>query len=209
MELKQYKAAIEAMLFAFAQPVSSESIALVLEIETGVVDGLLKTISDELCNEDRGLVLLHLEDKWQLSTKSEYGDYIKKVIDTRRNTPLSQAAMEVLAIIAYNQPVSRSFIEQVRGIDSSHTVHTLVQKGLIEEAGRLDLPGKPVSFRTTDVFLRTFGISSLSQLPSLHSEEVVQEEQTENSEDEDVVFADMAQIIDDNDILNAAQAIQE
>ena len=92
-------------------------------------------------------------------------------MDTRRNTPLSPAALEVLAIIAYNQPVSRSFIEQVRGVDSSSTVQTLVQKGLIEEAGRLDLPGRPVSFRTTDVFLRTFGIASLAELPPLHGDD--------------------------------------
>lgn len=92
---------------------------------------------------------------------------ISKISWTRgRNTPLSPAALEVLAIIAYNQPVSRSFIEQVRGVDSSSTVQTLVQKGLIEEAGRLDLPGRPVSFRTTDVFLRTFGIASLAELPA-------------------------------------------
>ena len=96
------------------------------------------------------------------------------MLDNRRNTPLSQAALEVLAIIAYNQPVSRGFVEQVRGVDSSSTISKLIEKGLVEEAGRLDLPGHPVSFRTTDVFLRTFGLATLEQLPPLHEDAVVQ-----------------------------------
>ncbi len=171
MDIKEYKAAIEAMLFAHAEPVSSAQIALVLEVETNVVDGLINAIRDDLSKKDRGIELIKLDGRWQFCTKSQYGEQIKKLMDTRRNAPLSPAAMEVLAIIAYNQPVSRSFIEQVRGVDSSHTVHTLIQKGLIEEAGRLDLPGKPVSFKTSDVFLRTFGIASLTDLPELHSED--------------------------------------
>ncbi len=174
MDLKEYKAAIEAMLFAYAEPVSSAQIALVLEVETNVVDGLINSIRDDLSEKNRGIELIKLNGRWQFCTKSDYGDYIKKLMDTRRNAPLSQAAMEVLAIIAYNQPVSRSFIEQVRGVDSSHTVHTLMQKGLIDEAGRLDLPGRPVSFKTSDMFLRTFGLTGLQDLPELHSEDGTQ-----------------------------------
>ena len=155
MDLKQTKAAVEAMLFAHAEPVTAERLAGVLGVEEDAVSRLLLSLRDDYEAEDRGLVLLQLEDRWQLATKTAYAPYIKDIMDTRRNTPLSPAALEVLAIIAYNQPVSRSFIEQVRGVDSSSTVQTLVQKGLIEEAGRLDLPGRPVSFRTTDVFLRT------------------------------------------------------
>ncbi len=154
MDLKQTKAAVEAMLFAHAEPVTAERLAGVLGVEEDAVSRLLLSLRDDYEAEDRGLVLLQLEDRWQLATKTAYAPYIKDIMDTRRNTPLSPAALEVLAIIAYNQPVSRSFIEQVRGVDSSSTVQTLVQKGLIEEAGRLDLPGRPVSFRTTDVFLR-------------------------------------------------------
>ncbi len=195
MDIKEYKAAIEAMLFAYAEPISSAQIALVLEVETNTVDGLIKTIQDDLSLSDRGIELIKIDGRWQFCTKSEYGEHIKKLMDTRRNAPLSQAAMEVLAIIAYNQPVSRSFIEQVRGVDSSHTVHTLMIKGLIEEAGRLDLPGKPVSFKTSDVFLRSFGLSSLQDLPQLHSEdgmtglldnleEVQSQEDSESDKDE-------------------------
>ncbi|MEG0616796.1 MAG: SMC-Scp complex subunit ScpB [Oscillospiraceae bacterium] len=183
MDLKQYKAAIEAMLFAYAEPVSADKLANVLEIETSVVERLLMSIKDEYETSSHGIELLQLENEWQLATKSEYGAYIKAALDTRRNTPLTSAALEVLAIIAYNQPVSRSFIEQVRGVDSSSTVQTLLQKRLVEEAGRLDLPGRPVSFRTTDAFLRTFGIQSLSQLPSLHDEDVMPIQPNENGEE--------------------------
>ncbi|MEG1568439.1 MAG: SMC-Scp complex subunit ScpB [Oscillospiraceae bacterium] len=175
MDLKEYKAAVEAMLFAYAEPVSAERLAGVLAIELPVVERLLMSIKDDCEENDRGIMLIQLENEWQLATKSKYGDYIKEALDTRRNTPLTPAALEVLAIIAYNQPVSRSFIEQVRGVDSSSTVQTLMQKRLVEEAGRLDLPGRPVAFRTTDAFLRTFGISSLSELPSLHSDDILPE----------------------------------
>ena len=104
------------------------------------------------------------------------GEMVKRILDTRRNAPLSPAALEVLAIIAYNQPVSRSFIEQVRGVDSSSTVSKLMERGLIEEAGRLDLPGKPVAFRVTDTFLRVFGLGSLADLPPLHDDPQKEEE---------------------------------
>lgn len=170
MDLKTYKAAVEAVLFAYGEPVSAARIADVLSIEGAVVERLLLAIKDDLEADDRGLVLLTLEDRWQLSTKSEFGEYVRAAMDNRRNVPLTQAALEVLSVIAYNQPVSRSFIEQVRGVDSSSTVQNLLAKNLIEEAGRLDLPGRPISFRTTDVFLRTFGLSSLHELPPLREE---------------------------------------
>ena len=118
------------------------------------------------------MVLLRFEgDRWQLTTRPYYGDIVKHILDTRHNAPLSPAALEVLAVIAYNQPVSRSFIEQVRGVDSSSTVTKLLERGLIEEAGRLDLPGKPVAFRVTDTFLRVFGLGSLADLPPLHEDD--------------------------------------
>jgi segregation and condensation protein B len=170
MELKQMKAAVEAMLFAHGEPVSAERLAQVMELDIEDMERVLVMLSDEYAAAGRGLQLLRLEDRWQLATKQAYSAYIKQLMDTRRNAPLSGAALEVLAIIAYNQPVSRSFVEQVRGVDSSSTVQTLLQKGLIEEAGRLDLPGRPVAFRTTDVFLRTFGLSGLADLPPLHTE---------------------------------------
>ena len=170
MDLKQYKAAVEAMLFAYAEPISADKLAAALGIEAPVVERLLLALQDDYAQKDRGVQLLKLENRWQLATKSAYGDCVKKILDTRRNAPLSNAALETLTIIAYNQPVSRSFIEQVRGVDSSSTVASLVEKGLVEEAGRLDLPGRPVSFATTDNFLRVFGLPSLDQLPPLHED---------------------------------------
>lgn len=171
MELKQYQGALEAILFAHGEPIGTDRLAQALELEPEVVERLLLNLEKQLEKADRGLVLLRLEDRWQLATKNEYSTYVKRVLDNRRNAPLSQAALEVLSVIAYNQPVSRSFIDQVRGVDSSSVVAGLLEKGLVQEAGRLDLPGHPVSFATTDVFLRCFGLNSLNDLPSLHGED--------------------------------------
>lgn len=172
MSPQQKQAAVEAMLFAHAEPVTAQRVAEVLALEESEAQGLLQALQQTYDQDEaHGLCLLRLEDRWQMSTKTAYSAPVKEILDKRRNTPLSPAALEVLAIIAYNQPVSRSFVEQVRGVDSSSTVQTLIQKGLVEEAGRLDLPGRPVSFRTTDAFLRTFGIENLSQLPPLHGDD--------------------------------------
>lgn len=172
MDLNQAKAALEAVLFAHGEPLTAERIASILEIEEPLVDRLLLALKDECEEAHRGVQLIRLENAWQLATKPDCGEAVKRALDTRRNAPLSQAALEVLAIIAYNQPVSRSFVEQVRGgVDSSTTLAGLAEKGLIAEAGRLDLPGRPIAYQTTDGFLRAFGITSLTELPPLHSEE--------------------------------------
>lgn len=171
MELQWVKNALEALLFACGEPVTAAQLAQVLELDTETVQRLLLDMREEYAGPQRGIVLLQLEDRWQLSTKNEFGDAVKKMLDTRRNTPLSPAALEVLAIIAYNQPVSRSFIDQIRGVDSGSPVQTLIARGLIEEAGRLELPGRPISFVTTDTFLRCFGLSGLEDLPPLHEQE--------------------------------------
>lgn len=176
MDIKKLQASIEAILFAHAEPLSTFKLAELLEVEQETVERLMLSIRDACEDDGRGIQLIQLEGAWQFATKGEYGDVVKKALDNRRNTPLTPAALEVLAIIAYNQPVSRSFIEQVRGVDSSSTVANLVEKGLIAEAGRLDLPGKPVAFRTTDGFLRSFGLHSLSELPPLHSDEAQEDD---------------------------------
>ena len=175
MELNQLKGALEAVLFAHGEPVSTARLADVFEMDEAELSRVLAVMRDEYQAAGRGICLLRLEDSWQLATKPAFSSYVKRALDNRRNTPLSPAAMEVLAVIAYNQPVSRSFVEQVRGVDSTSTVQTLLQKGLIEEAGRLDLPGRPISFRTTDAFLRSFGLESLAQLPPLHSDDYMLE----------------------------------
>lgn len=176
MDVKECKGVLEAMLFAHAEPITAERLASVLEMDMDTVERVLCTMQSDYDKKDRGICLLNLGDSWQLATKDRFAGPVKKVMDTHRNAPLSQAALEVLAIIAYNQPVSRGFVEQVRGVDSSSTVANLMEKGLVEEAGRLDLPGRPISFRTTPAFLRTFGLQSLADLPALHKDIPKEEE---------------------------------
>lgn len=154
-----------AVLFAAAEPISPEKIASALELDGADVGRILKHMADKLDGDSSPVQILDLAGQYQLTTREEYTPYIRRVMNEKRNTPLSQAALEVLAAVAYNQPVTRAYIEQVRGVDSSSTVTSLVEKGLLEEAGRLELPGRPISYRTTALFLRTFGLSSLEELP--------------------------------------------
>ena len=170
MNQKKLRAAVEAMLFAYAEPIGADKLAQALQMPVSSVEPVLEELRTRYAREDSGLCLLHLNTRWQLATKTEWADCIRRLLDSRRAVPLGPAAMETLTVIAYNQPVSRAFIEQVRGVDSSSSVSSLLQKGLIEEAGRLDLPGHPVSFRTTDVFLRCFGLSSLADLPPVRGQ---------------------------------------
>lgn len=171
MNEAQRLGALEAMLFAHAEAVETARLADALRLPADQTRDLLLQLQQRYDEQESGLALLRFEpDRWQMTTRPYYGEMVKRILDTRRNAPLSPAALEVLAVIAYNQPVSRSFIEQVRGVDSSSTVTKLLEKGLIEEAGRLDLPGKPVAFQVTDSFLRVFGMGSLGDLPPLHDE---------------------------------------
>ena len=177
MNEQQRMGALEAMLFAHGEPVELARLADAMHAEPIQTQVLLEKLQSQYDDRDGGLVLLNFDDRWQMATRPYYGEIVKRILDARRNAPLSPAALEVLAVIAYNQPVSRSFIEQVRGVDSSSTVAKLLDKGLIEEAGRLDLPGKPVAFRVTDTFLRVFGLGSLADLPPLHDETAPQAEE--------------------------------
>ena len=175
MNQKQIRAAVEAMLFAYAEPIGADKLAQALQLPTASVESALEALHERCQKEDSGLCLLHLNTHWQLATKAEFAEMFisagRSRTFPRRSIPLGPAAMETLTVIAYNQPVSRAFIEQVRGVDSSSSVSGLLEKGLIEEAGRLDLPGRPVAFRTTDVFLRCFGLSSLEDLPPVRGTE--------------------------------------
>lgn len=167
MKIKELVKAFEAVLFASGEPMSIERLSSVFEITPEKVVEVADLLNEKLTVNDCGIVLLRLENTYQLATKAEFNEYIKKAFDMRRRTPLSNAALEVLAVVAYNQPVTKSFIEQVRGVDCSGVVTTLVEKGLIEERGRLELPGKPLLYGTTKNFLRCFGLSDLSDLPPL------------------------------------------
>ena len=171
MEIKQYQAAIEAILFASGEPVPVSRLALALELDEETTRRIAEDWAQDVNTREGGMTALRLDDQYQLCSSKAYAGYVRKAMDIRRNTPLSQAAMEVLAIIAYNQPVTRPFVEQVRGVDCSAVVQGLQQKGLIEEKGRMDLPGRPLLYGTTSNFLRCFGIASLDQLPPLPQKE--------------------------------------
>lgn len=168
---KDYFAKLEAIFFASGEPIASDKIADILEMTNKDAKELLDNFAAEYQKSERGIELVMLGDAYQLCTKREHNAVIKRALELKRNTPLSQAAMEVLAIIAYNQPVTKGFIEQVRGVDSSQTVNNLVDKGLVEEHGRLDMPGRPIAYKTTLDFLRCFGMHSLADLPSLPSDD--------------------------------------
>lgn len=168
--------AFEAVLFSGGEPLSIDRFSQVFDITPEKVVEVMEALSKKLNAKDKGVELVRMENTYQLATKKEYTGYIKKMFDIKRRTPLSPAALEVLAVVAYNQPVTKSFIEQVRGVDCSGVVTTLVEKGLIEERGRLELPGKPLLYGTTKNFLRCFGISDLTELPPLPKNEDASEE---------------------------------
>ncbi len=178
MEIKQYQAAIEAILFASGEPVPVSRLALALELDEETTARIAEDWAQDVNTRAGGITALRLGESFQLCSSKAYAGYVRKAMDIRRNTPLSQAAMEVLAIIAYNQPVTRPFVEQVRGVDCSAVMQGLQQKGLIEERGRMDLPGRPLLYGTTENFMRCFGISSLEQLPPLPQKQEAMEETT-------------------------------
>lgn len=165
---------LEAMLFAAGDPVEAGKLADVLELDIETVEKLLGTLGAQYDERNSGLMLIRIDNKYQLCTREVFSENVRKLMEIRKNAPLSNAAFEVLAIIAYNKTVTRSFIEQVRGVDCSGPVSSLVQKGLIEEKGRLDLPGRPLIYGTTDRFLRCFSINSLDDLPELPKTEEVE-----------------------------------
>ena len=169
MELKELEHTIEGILFAAGDPVPMERLAVTLEQDVETVERVCRGLADEYRYQRRGICLVRTENSWQMCTAPEYAPYIRKTLEHRKPPKLSQTALEVLAIVAYFQPVTRAYIEQIRGVDSSYTVGLLLERQLIEEAGRLPVPGRPMQFRTTHHFLRTFGLTSLEELPELPS----------------------------------------
>ena len=175
---------IEAILFANGASIDPQRIATTLEITEKQAQKALENLKNEYENANRGITIVKLKDSYQMVTVKEYAPQIRKAMDLRRNTPLSQAALEVLAVVAYNQPVTKSFVEQIRGVDCSGVIGSLTAKDLIEEKGRLELPGHPLIYGTTENFLRCFNISSIDQLPPLpkDDEKETTEETVENGE---------------------------
>ena len=167
MELKELQSALEGVLFAAGEPVPVERLCLGLEVDRPTLDAVAQRLMDQYSYDRRGIRLVRLDGSYQLCSAPEYADAIRSTLESRKPARLSQPALEVLAIVAYYQPVTRAYVDQVRGVDSAYTMGLLLERELIEEAGRLSVPGRPMQFRTTKNFLRSFGMSSLEELPEL------------------------------------------
>ena len=173
---KELLPCLEAVLFATGEHIEIERLAQGLQEDETAIENALHTLQEKYEDKASGLCLLKLDNKFQLCTKKQYADSIRAVIEVKKNTPLSQAAFEVPAIIAYNQPVTKAFVEQVRGVDCSGVIANLCQKSLIEEKGRLELPGRPLIYGTTPDFLRCFSLSSLKDLPPVPQKQKAEDE---------------------------------
>ncbi|MBP5432965.1 SMC-Scp complex subunit ScpB [Ruminococcus sp.] len=167
MEIKDRLGAIEAILFASGEPIEIYRLSEASGVDAGTLPSMIRLLNERYDDCGSGICIKKLDSSYQMCTREEYAEQVRSALETKRTAPLSNAAMEALTIIAYNQPVSKGFVENVRGIDSSSVINNLVEKGLVEEAGRLDVPGKPIVYRTTSVFLRSFGLSSTADLPPL------------------------------------------
>ena len=167
LEMREVEAAIEGILFASGEPVHVERICVAMNMDRATVELVLQKLTDYYAYERRGMHLLKLEDSYQLCSAPEYGELIRKAFEVRRPAKLSQPALEVLTIIAYYQPTTRAYVDQIRGVDSSYTVGLLLDRHLIEECGRLQVPGRPRLYRTTQAFLRAFHLNSLDDLPEM------------------------------------------
>jgi segregation and condensation protein B len=176
LEVKEKLGAIEAVLFASGDPVEIYRLSEACGIEAGSLSAMINLLNERYDDCGSGICIKKLDSSYQMCTRSRFAPQIRSALETKRSAPLSNAAMEALTIIAYNQPVSKGFVENVRGIDSSSVINNLVEKGLIEEAGRLDIPGKPLVYRTTAVFLRSFGLSSVAELPPLAGDSGISED---------------------------------
>lgn len=164
------KYAIEGILFAAGEPVKASKLAVVLDTDVDTVKNAVDELKSEYNENKRGFNIIDILDGYQICSRPEYYAYIQEILGEQRNQPLSNAAMEALAIIAYKQPITRGQIEHIRGVNSDGCVNRLYERGLIDEAGRLDAPGRPILYVTTDTFLRCFGLSSPSELPPVNFE---------------------------------------
>lgn len=186
MEYTDLQRAIEAILFAAGERVELSRLAMAVEADEKDVETAVTQLADTFSFERRGIRILRLEKGYQMVSSGEMADYITRALETRKPPKLSSSQLEALTIVAYYQPATKAMIEQIRGVDSSYSISALMNKRLIEEAGRLNVPGRPILYRTTPDFLRTFSISSLEDLPPIEkvsfSEPLVQEEQLEIQE---------------------------
>ena len=191
MEHEELQRAIEAILFAAGEPVEVARLAMAPEADENDIIAAADNLMNELAFNRRGIRVLHLENAYQMVSSGEMADYITKALETRKPPKLSASQLEALTIVAYYQPATKAMVEQIRGVDSSYSIGALLNKKLIEDAGRLNVPGRPILYRTTPDFLRTFGLSSLEELPPIDKvslgepfvEEMVQQEILEPAEE--------------------------
>lgn len=167
MDMKEIESAVEGILFASGDPIHIDRVCVALEIDRPTAEQVLQKLMDHYAYERRGVRLIQVEDTWQMCSATDYADVIRKAFEIRKPAKLSQPALEVLTIIAYYQPSTRAYVDQIRGVDSSYTVGLLLDRKLIEECGRLQVPGRPRLYRTTKNFLRAFHLRSLEELPEL------------------------------------------
>ena len=167
LDSKEWESAIEAILFASGEPVRTERICMTMGLEKAEAEAVLQKLTDYYAYERRGIRLLHMEDAWQLCSAPDCAEQVRKAFEIRKPAKLSQPALEVLSVIAYYQPVTRAYVDQIRGVDSSYTMGLLLERKLIEPCGRLQVPGRPHVYRTTRQFLRAFHLTSLEDLPDL------------------------------------------
>ena len=183
MELNELQRAIEAILFAAGERMEISRLAMVLETDEKDIIKATDALADELAFNRRGIRILRLEKGYQMVSSGEMADYITKALETRKPPKLSASQLEALTIVAYYQPATKAMVEQIRGVDSSYSIGALLNKKLIEDAGRLNVPGRPILYRTTPDFLRTFGLSSLEELPPIDKvdlgEPIIPEENSE------------------------------
>ena len=183
MELTELQRAIEAILFAAGERVETSRLALALETDEKDIIEAADALAGSLAFERRGIRILRLDNGYQMVSSGEMADYVTKALETRKPPKLSSSQLEALTIIAYYQPATKAMVEQIRGVDSSYSISALVNKKLIEEAGRLNVPGRPIQYKTTPDFLRTFGLATLEELPPIEKinfgEPVTEEAQTE------------------------------
>ena len=185
MDIREMEAIVEGLLFAAGDPVPVARIAEILDLDKSTAKRFLANMALKLQNSQRGILMREIDGSYQLCTRPEHFEYISRLVDPRQKQALSQAAFETLAIVAYNQPVTRARIEMIRGVNSDSSIATLIERNLIREAGRLDSPGRPMLYETTEEFLRSFGFKSVKDLPLIEFDKIISENQSDVSTQED------------------------
>ena len=177
MNNEEIKSIVEAVLFAWSDPLSIKELSKVIEVDVKTLEVILKEMMDDFSYNKRGIQIIKMNDYYQLATKSEYYEYVQKLLEPKQNKGLTQAALETLAIIAYRQPITKAEIESIRGVKCDKAISTLLEKEVVEEKGRLEKTGRPILYGTNINFLKTFGLKSLEELPEITEFQMIGEDE--------------------------------